>query len=56
MKAAAVACWAAAWICSGFIVAAFLAAAKGDVRRARIDLAIGVVGASVLAWTGVALW
>ena len=56
MKALAIACWLAAWFFSGLIVAAFLAASKGKVATARIELAAGLLGAAGFTLIGLDLW
>ena len=56
MKALAVACWVAAWVFSGFIVAAFFAARARKPDIALMEFAIGVLGAAGFALTWAALW
>ena len=56
MRALAIACWVLAWICSGFIPAAFFAARARKPDIALMEAAIGVLGAAGLALIGAALW
>jgi hypothetical protein len=53
---AAIVLWLLAWFSSGFIVAAFFAAADGDVGTARREFAGGLAGAAVFALAGALLW
>jgi type IV secretory pathway TrbD component len=54
--AAAIGLWAAAWACSGFIVAAWFAAKNGKRDIARAELAIGLIGGGGLALIGAWVW
>lgn len=52
----AIGLWVLAWFSSGFIVAAFLAAADGDVGTARRELAGGLAGTAVFGIAGWVVW
>ena len=54
--AAAVVLWVLAWTCAGFTVVSLFAAGKGDMRVARRELAVGLLGAGALAGAGWVVW
>ena len=56
MKALAIACWVAAWCCSGLIVASFFAAKNGKRYEARAEFAAGLLGAAGFALIGAWAW
>jgi hypothetical protein len=56
VKALAIACWVAAWTCSGLIVAAWFAARGGKAGIARAELAAGLLGAAGFALIGWWAW
>ena len=56
MKALAIACWVAAWCCSGLIAASFFAARDGKPGIARAELAAGLLGTAGFALIGAWAW
>jgi hypothetical protein len=56
VKALAIACWLAAWTCSGLIPAAWFAARDGKRDIAQAELATGILGTAGFALIGAWAW